>query len=74
MDGAPRDRDAVVERLTLRTYAGKRRKERGMHVDHAVREGIQDRRGHDPHEACEHDAVDAMSLEHLDDGGVERLA
>ena len=72
--GAAGDAHAVRERLRLRVDAGERGEERGVDVDDAVRERVEEDRRDEAHEAGEHDARGAVRAERLDDGGVEGLA
>ena len=51
MNGGAGDTHAVLERLTLRIEAGKRRQQRRMDVQDPCWERVQERAAHDPHEA-----------------------
>ena len=61
-----RDLAAVIERLSPAMDTGKRRQQRGMDVEDAVRKRGEQLRLDDTHEAREHDRVDAGVFKHLD--------
>ena len=58
MHGRARDAHAVFERLPLRVESGKRRQQRRMDIQDAVREGLEQRSAHQTHEAGQADQID----------------
>ena len=66
VDGAPGDLGAVVEGLFPRVEAGEGRQERGVDVEDAVGEGVQETGLDDAHEPGQHDGVRAVALDDAD--------
>ena len=63
--GGAGDAHAVLERLPLRVEAGKRRQQRRMDVEDAVRKRVEQRRADEAHEAGETDELDAARAQQL---------
>ena len=74
MDGRAGDLHAVLERLALRVDAGERRQQRRVDVEDRVREGVEQRRADEPHEAGEADQRTPRARSSLATRAIEGVA
>ena len=70
MGGRPDDLDAAFVRLVIGAGARKRRQERVVDVDDPILVARDELSGEDLHVAGQHDDVDVVGLEEVDDGGL----
>ena len=74
VDGDAEHLHAVVERLLDHAHAREGGQQRGMHVDHAIREAGEEAGLEQRHVAGEHDQLDVAAGEEVGDRGVARRA